>query len=218
MSIWRMPYSAKRVDQRVHHRGQRAGATRLAAAFGAERVGGGRHRVELVHEKRARLRPAASRNPCRSRSTAGRHHRRRWLRSSAWPMPCTMPPCAWPSTSSGLMTTPKSLTKVYLHHLDHRRYRGRPRPRRCGSRSGRPKAGRHRCRRRRGLRQLRRQLSPAWSSRGQLHQADRAVGAGDDETAARGTRCRPRPPPARARRSACRARSPCRRRRRSRCR
>ena len=29
-------------------------------------------------------------------------------------MPWTMPPCAWPSTSSGLMTTPKSLTKVYL--------------------------------------------------------------------------------------------------------
>ena len=29
-------------------------------------------------------------------------------------MPCTTPPCSWPSTISGLITMPKSLTRAYL--------------------------------------------------------------------------------------------------------
>jgi hypothetical protein len=32
--------------------------------------------------------------------------------SSAWPMPCTSPPCTWPSTIIGLMMVPKSSTAV----------------------------------------------------------------------------------------------------------
>jgi hypothetical protein len=32
--------------------------------------------------------------------------------SSAWPMPCTRPPCTWPSTIIGLMMVPKSSTAV----------------------------------------------------------------------------------------------------------
>ena len=37
----------ERVDDRVHHRRQRAGATGLAAALSAERIGLGRHRVAV---------------------------------------------------------------------------------------------------------------------------------------------------------------------------
>jgi hypothetical protein len=33
--------------------------------------------------------------------------------SSAWPTPCAMPPCTWPSTIIGLTTLPKSSTAVH---------------------------------------------------------------------------------------------------------
>src|SRR5579862_7087025 len=42
---------AERVDERIHHRRQRTGASGFAASLGAERVGGGWYRVEFVHEQ-----------------------------------------------------------------------------------------------------------------------------------------------------------------------
>src|SRR6266446_4918038 len=46
------PVFPERVDERVHHRRQRAGAAGLAAALGAQHIGLGRHRVEGVGEER----------------------------------------------------------------------------------------------------------------------------------------------------------------------
>ena len=42
----------QRVDDGVHHRGERAGATRLAAAFDAERIGAGGHRMAFESDFR----------------------------------------------------------------------------------------------------------------------------------------------------------------------
>ena len=122
---------------------------------------------------------------------AGRPRRRPCCSISAWPMPCTMPPCTWPSTSIGLTMRAEIVDRSSSSRPRRRRSPDRSRPRRRGSRSGRPTAtpsmtwltssdaGRSGG-----------SVEAAAQLRGQLHDADAAVGAGDGEAAARRTRCR----------------------------
>ena len=73
----------------------------------------GRGRQQVVHER-------ASRAGCRRR-------RRRGPRSSAPPMPCTVPPAIWPSTTLGLIIGPQSSLDDVAQQRRPRRSRRRPR-------------------------------------------------------------------------------------------
>ena len=125
-------------------------------------------------------------------------------------MPCTTPPCAWPSTSSGLIRVPKSLTIVYLTTSTmpvsgsiSTSATWQPLGKAeggvsitsatssvCGSSAG--------------------SFAPAAQLLGELHDADRAVGAGDGEAAVGELDVGDRGLEHDGRRSACPARSPCR--------
>ena len=54
----------------------------------------------------------------RARRGAARRRRRRTPRSSAWPIPCARPPCAWPSTIIGIDDHPDVVGDGDVHHLD----------------------------------------------------------------------------------------------------
>ena len=108
MCVYLEPAGVQRVEDRVHHRGRRADGAGLAAALDPERVVGAgrdagmvdrdrrqvvraRHRV--VHERPADELPVLVVDRVLEQRLAD---------------PCARPPCRWPATISGLMTTPKS--------------------------------------------------------------------------------------------------------------
>ena len=100
--------------------GTRADCARLARALDAERIGRRRHRV-VVQLDAPRLIVGARHGVVHERAgeELAARRRRRTCSPSAWPMPCTMPPCSWPSSSVWLMTRPQSSTAGVAQHLDH---------------------------------------------------------------------------------------------------
>ena len=103
VSRWRTPRWLERVDHRVVDGRDRADRARLADALGAELVDERRrlHRHELERRQLGRRDHGVVGEVGGLRLAVAR--RSATASSSAWATPWAMPPCTWPSASSGLI-------------------------------------------------------------------------------------------------------------------
>ena len=108
----------ERVDHRVVDGRRRADRPGLADPLGAERVARASASPSRSPPSAAARRPTGRRSRRGCPSAGCRPRRRRTPRRAPARRPVAMPPCTWPSASSGLMSVPASSTRDEPLELD----------------------------------------------------------------------------------------------------